>query len=98
MLAPLQSIIVSHNQAPHWDWNPYMAYALRPLRPVVLLGVTGKSTEAPKLQNKYSVCQWWKVRWAVEIISNDSCFNASDLGPCFMILEASMGVMDNLRT
>ena len=47
---PLQSIIVSHNAAPHWEWNPYMAYALRPLRPVVLLGVTGKSAEAPKLQ------------------------------------------------
>ena len=46
----------------HGDWNPYMRYALRPLNPVVLLGVTGKSTEAPKLQNKHSVMEWWKVR------------------------------------
>ena len=38
-----------------------MEYAVRPLNPVVLLGVTGKSTEAPKLNRKYSVMHWWKA-------------------------------------
>ena len=58
----VEALVISHNSAPPWDWNPYMRYALRPLNPVVLLGVTGKSTEAPKLQNKHSVMEWWKVR------------------------------------
>ena len=52
---------MSHNSAPRWDWNPYMQWALRPLNPVVLLGVTGKSTEAPNLSAKFSVMQWWKA-------------------------------------
>ena len=52
---------MGHNSAPRWDWNPYMQWALRPLNPVVLLGVTGKSTEAPKLSSKFSVMQWWKA-------------------------------------
>ena len=54
-------IIVSHNDAPPDQWNPYLRYALRPLAPVVLLGVTGRSTEAPQLRRQFSVMQWWKA-------------------------------------
>jgi len=38
-----------------------MAYAVRPLNPVVILGVSGDTTEAPKLSARYSVMQWWKA-------------------------------------
>ena len=58
----IEALVISHNSAPAWDWNPYMSYALRPLNPVVLLGVTGRSIDAPKMQYKYSVMEWWKVR------------------------------------
>ena len=37
-----------------------MAWALRPLNPIVLLGVTGKSTEW-KGDSRYSVMEWWKA-------------------------------------
>ena len=56
-----QSLVIAHNRAPPDQWNPYMRWALRPLNPVVLLGVTGKSTEAPTLRRQYSVMQWWKA-------------------------------------
>ena len=52
---------MSHNSAPRRDWNPYMQWELRPLNPVVPLGVTGKNTEAPNLSAKFSVMQWWKA-------------------------------------
>ena len=56
-----QSLVIAHNSAPPDQWNPYMRWALRPLNPVVLLGVTGKSTEAPTMRRQYSVMQWWKA-------------------------------------
>ena len=37
-----------------------MAYAVRPLNPLVLVGVTGDSTEW-KGSARYSVMQWWKA-------------------------------------
>ena len=52
---------MGHNSAPRWDWNPYMQWALRPLNPVVLLGVTGKITEDNNLPSKFTVAQWWKA-------------------------------------
>ena len=55
-----QALVLSHNGEPAWDWDPYMRWALRPLNPVVLFGVTGKSTEAPKLPRKHALMQWWK--------------------------------------
>ena len=57
-----QAIVIGHNGQPPWDWDPYLRWALRPLNPVVLIGVTGKSTEAPGTQRKHSVMQWWKDR------------------------------------
>ena len=57
-----QAIVISHNAEPAWDWDPYLRWALRPLNPVVLFGVTGKSTEALNMQRKHSVMQWWKDR------------------------------------
>ena len=56
-----QVLQISHNGEPPWDWDPYMRWALRPLQPVILFGVTGKSTEAPKMPNKHTVMQWWKA-------------------------------------
>ena len=38
-----------------------MLWGLRPLQPVLLFGVTGKSTEAPKMPRKHSVMEWWKA-------------------------------------
>jgi len=60
--------MISHNDAPPEHWNPYLRYALRPLAPVVLLGVTGRSTEAPLLRRQLSVMQWWKA--PVIVLSN----------------------------
>ena len=55
-----QVLQISHNGEPPWDWDPYMRWALRPLQPELLFGVTGKSTEAPKMPSKHTVMQWWK--------------------------------------
>ena len=56
-----QVLQISHNGEPPWDWDPYMRWALRPLQPVLLFGVTGQSTEALKMPNKHAVIQWWKA-------------------------------------
>ena len=64
-----QVLQISHNGEPPWDWDPYCRWSLRPLRPVVLYGVTGQSTEAPKMPNKHAVIEWWKasVLWFIKI-------------------------------
>ena len=56
-----QVIQISHNGEPPWDWDPYILWSLSPLQPVLLFGVTGKSTEAPKMPRKHSVMEWWKA-------------------------------------
>ena len=38
-----------------------MRYAVRPLNPVVLLGVAGHSTEDRSVDPRYSVMHWWKA-------------------------------------
>ena len=41
--------------------NSYFNMLLHPLRPLVLFGPHAKSSEAPKMNPKISVIQWWKV-------------------------------------
>ena len=62
VLVVLQALVVSHNDEPPFSWQPYLRRALRPLNPAVLVGVTGKSTEAPDLPAKYGPFQAWKDR------------------------------------
>jgi hypothetical protein len=59
---PVQAVIMSHNHAPHWEWQPLLRYSLRPLNPVVLVGVSAHTTEAKRLEGKHAPCQWWKAR------------------------------------
>ena len=68
-----QALVLSHNGEPAWDWDPYLRWALRPLNPVVLFGVTGKSTEAPKMQRKHAPMQWWKALPVCPAPSNSLC-------------------------
>ena len=58
---PTCCIIVSHNRPPPHECDPYMLTALRPLRPLILLGVSARTSMAPKMQRKFSVTHWWKV-------------------------------------
>jgi hypothetical protein len=56
-----QVLVISHNAQPPWEWDPYSRSAFRPVNPVILFGVTGMSSEAPKMPNKHTVMQWWKA-------------------------------------
>ncbi len=58
---PVCCLIVSHNRPPPFECDPYMLTALRPLRPLILFGVTAGSHMAPKMKAKFSVTEWWKV-------------------------------------
>ena len=62
VLVVLQALVVSHNDEPPLSWQPYLRHAVRPLNPTVLVGVTGRSTEAPDLPAKHGPFQAWKDR------------------------------------
>ena len=58
---PVGVIIVSHQGSSPIEWDSYHNLLFKPLRPVVLLGPTGRSMQAPKLEHKFTVIEWWKV-------------------------------------
>ena len=58
---PVQVLCCSHNHAPPLEWDAYLNLAFFPLRPVVLCGPSAGTAEAPRMQHKFSVIQWWKV-------------------------------------
>ena len=58
---PVCVLMVSHQGAKALEWDSYHNLIFGPLRPVVLLGPTGHSAQAPKMQPKFSVIEWWKV-------------------------------------
>ena len=58
---PVQSLVLTHNRAPPHEYEPYMQFALRPLNPLVLVGVSGGSKEAPFMEPYESVIEWWKA-------------------------------------
>jgi hypothetical protein len=58
---PVRVLIVSHHGAGPLEWDSYPNMIFYPLRPLVLYGPHAKSTEASKMNPKFSVIQWWKV-------------------------------------
>ena len=60
---PVRALVVSHHGAGPLEWDTYFNMMLHPFRPLVLYGPHAKSTEAPAMNPKFSVIQWWKVRF-----------------------------------
>ena len=58
---PVGVLIVSHQGASPIEWDSYHNLVFYPLRPVILFGPTGMSVQAPKMQHKFIVIEWWKV-------------------------------------
>ena len=57
---PVQLLLVSHAAAPPIEWDSYMNFAFRPLRPTVLFG-NPSAVYTPWQPAHYAVIQWWKV-------------------------------------
>jgi hypothetical protein len=58
---PVVILVCSHDGAPPLEWDAYLNMAFHPIRPVVLLGPTARSPDAPGMVPKFSVISWWKV-------------------------------------
>ena len=56
---------MTYQHAPMEEWTPYLAYALRPLRPVVLAGVSARKWLGEWKEPNQACMQWWKVRASV---------------------------------
>ena len=52
---------MTYQHAPMEEWTPYLAYALRPLRPVVLAGVSARKWLGEWKEPNQACMQWWKV-------------------------------------
>ena len=57
---PVQLLLVSHAAAPPIEWDSYMNFAFRPLRPTVLF-CNPSAVYTPWQPPHYAVIQWWKV-------------------------------------
>lgn len=58
---PMLHLVASHNDAPAVEWDPYMRYALRPLNPLLCVGVSAETSAAPKLKRAHCVVEWLKA-------------------------------------
>ena len=58
---------MTYQHAPMEEWTPYLAYALRPLRPVVLAGVSARRWLGEWKEPNQACMQWWKVAASVFI-------------------------------
>ena len=56
---PMGCIVVSHMKSPPVEWTPYFSMELEPLQPIVPLG---SNSAVLRVEPKYTVTQWWKVR------------------------------------
>ena len=57
---PVGVLVVSHEGASPMEWDSYMNLIFKPLRPCILFGPSGMSAQAPNMQCKFTVLQWWK--------------------------------------
>ena len=58
---PVRTLVVSHHKAGPLEWDTYFNMLYAPLRPLILFGASAQSSEAPTMNAKFSVIQWWKV-------------------------------------
>ena len=54
-------IVMTHDNAPPWEWFNTLGEALKPLKAVYLLGPTAKGTEAPHMLPSHACANWFKA-------------------------------------
>jgi hypothetical protein len=57
---PVQVITLTHNRSDVLEYDPFLAWSFRPLRPIALLGVSAGTTESPRMKKHHCVIEWWK--------------------------------------
>ena len=57
---PVGVLVVTHQAAAPIEWDTYFNMIFYPLRPVILFGPTGRSVQAPGMDHKFTVIEWWK--------------------------------------
>ena len=57
---PVGVIICSHLGAGPVEWDGYHNTTFSPLRPVILCGPSGRTVQAPDMDCKFTVIEWWK--------------------------------------
>ena len=56
---------MTYQHAPLEEWAPHQSYAMRPLRPSVLAGVSARRWLGEWKEPNQACMQWWKVRASV---------------------------------